>query len=75
MRCIIYTGENGCVTIINNRGIIDGKIIHIDGEVTVDIVIFLCIVIVRSTVTVGNIELYAVIAITPHSTGILTEVT
>ena len=75
VRCIVHIGEDGGFTILHNGRIVYGDIINVDSEVAVDIGIFLGIVVVRCAVAVGDIELHAVIFITPHSTGVLAEIT
>ena len=50
-------GEHGSFTIINRAGIINGNVVNINRKFSGDITILSCIVIVRRTVTVGNVKL------------------
>ena len=72
---IVHAREDWSFTIFHNGGIVHSDIINVDGEAAVDVGILLGIVVVRRAVTVRDVELYTVISITPHSTGIAAEIT
>ena len=71
---IVHAREDWSFTIFHNGGIVHSDIINVDGEVAVDVGVLLGIVVVRRAVTIRDVELHAVIAITPHSTGVLAEI-
>ena len=71
---IVHAREDWSFTIFHNGGIVHSDIINVDSEVAVDVRILLGIVAVRCAVTVRDVKLHAVIAITPHSTSVLAEI-
>ena len=66
--------EYGSFSILYDGGIVNGHIVHIYGEVAVDVVLILCVVTVGRAVTVGDIELHAVVEISPGKALVCAEI-